>query len=228
MRKRFKQPLTVDWHCHVLPNMDDGAKQVNISLQMLQRLAEQGIELVTATPHYHAHHESIEAFLDRRAFAFAALQRATEGREDVPKLQLSAEVRIERGISCLPLEKLSTQSGVLLLELPFEKCKPWMLRELENVCYGTELTPMLAHVERYLPYLSKVDFAELFSLDGLIFQINADALQRGKSKRLVAKLRKKGVPIAVGSDAHNMDCRPPELHAMQSYVMRHQVPLFSR
>ena len=49
---RYGARRIVDMHCHVLPNVDDGAKSVEVSLQMLQIAAEEGITDMIVTPHY--------------------------------------------------------------------------------------------------------------------------------------------------------------------------------
>ena len=44
----------IDWHSHVLPEMDDGSHSVAESIAMMQAQAEQGVTTVIATPHFYA------------------------------------------------------------------------------------------------------------------------------------------------------------------------------
>lgn len=55
----------VDLHTHLLPHMDDGSKDTAMSLEMLRRQAEQGVNVVCATSHFYAHEEPPEAFCKR-------------------------------------------------------------------------------------------------------------------------------------------------------------------
>ena len=43
----------VDAHCHVLPEVDDGAQSMNETRQMLQMAYDEGIRYIIATPHHH-------------------------------------------------------------------------------------------------------------------------------------------------------------------------------
>ena len=60
----------IDFHTHILPNVDDGSKGVEESTLMLTRLFEQGVNKVIATPHFYANDESVDEFLLRRNAAF--------------------------------------------------------------------------------------------------------------------------------------------------------------
>ena len=56
----------IDWHSHILPGMDDGSKDPEESIAMLDMLEQQGIDTVIATPHFYANEETTEEFLGRR------------------------------------------------------------------------------------------------------------------------------------------------------------------
>lgn len=219
MSEKQNLPFQADWHCHVLPKMDDGAKHAAESLAMLRLLYAEGIRTVAATPHYYAHRESPREFAKRRQAALEVLLQEVEAqRVQIPKIMLGAEVHIERNISALELSPLANEAGILLLELPFQKLKPWMLREIENVAYGTEFTPMLAHVERYLPYYSKADYAALWALEQVVFQVNTSFTEHFRTRHMFKSLVKKDLPLVLGSDAHNMQSRPPTVRKAEQYA----------
>ena len=44
----------IDWHSHILPEMDDGSRDTDESIAMLEALKHQGVDTVIATPHFHA------------------------------------------------------------------------------------------------------------------------------------------------------------------------------
>ena len=44
--------MVIDMHTHILPHMDDGAKDTDTTRQMLQKSYAEGTEMVIATPHF--------------------------------------------------------------------------------------------------------------------------------------------------------------------------------
>ena len=53
-----------EYHCHILPGIDDGAKDVETSLAMIEMMKAQGVERIVATSHFYAHREkSVAEFL---------------------------------------------------------------------------------------------------------------------------------------------------------------------
>ena len=94
----------IDFHTHILPGVDDGSKNVEESLLMLDSMKNQGVKTVIATPHFYANDESVESFLSRRNEAFSSLKKSLA---DGPEIILGAEVRYYDGISRLEdLKKL--------------------------------------------------------------------------------------------------------------------------
>ena len=67
--------MLTEYHCHVLPSIDDGSDSVETSLAMLEVMKQQGVERVVFTPHFYAHREeSVESFIEKRAAAFDAIK----------------------------------------------------------------------------------------------------------------------------------------------------------
>jgi len=58
-----------DLHTHILPGMDDGARNVAMSLAMLEAERAQGVDTVVLTPHFYREREDAERFLQRREAA---------------------------------------------------------------------------------------------------------------------------------------------------------------
>ena len=61
----------VDFHTHILPGIDDGSQDVDMTKDMLLEEQKQGVGLIAATPHFYAHRMSMEGFLERRTEAMA-------------------------------------------------------------------------------------------------------------------------------------------------------------
>ncbi|MBQ8961896.1 MAG: capsular polysaccharide biosynthesis protein [Ruminococcus sp.] len=198
--------MLTDLHCHILPGIDDGARDREVSLQMLGMMKEQGVERVVATPHFYAHREkSVGEFLEKRRAAYESVAESSP----LPVI-LGAEVAIEHGISELPgIEKLAFEgTRLILLELPYRGFESWMAGEIEAVSSEYRLKVILAHVHRYLSYYSKEEIELVLGLD-VIPQINNEAFTTFKERRFVKRLMKEGRELAFGSDAHNITDRRP-------------------
>ena len=84
----------IDFHTHILANVDDGSQSLHESLCMLQREQEQGVEKIIATPHFYAHRDTVSQFLFRREEAIRLL---LQERQDISVL-IGAEVYYFPGI----------------------------------------------------------------------------------------------------------------------------------
>ena len=111
--------MLTDHHCHILPGIDDGSKNEDMSLEMIRQMHAQGVERIVATPHFYCHREkSVERFLEKRQQAFSKVKSL-----DIPikDIRLGAEVAIEHGISEVSgIEKLAIEgTNYILLEFPY-------------------------------------------------------------------------------------------------------------
>ena len=210
--------MLIEHHCHILPQIDDGSKSVEMSLEMIKLMRSQGVERIIATPHFYAHRENnnIKAYLEKRQNAYNRIIQADSSNSDI---LLGAEVAIEHGISKLPdIDKLRlADTNYILLELPYAGFQHWYLEEITNISYEYGFTPIIAHIHRYLDYYSKSEYEEVLKLDA-IFQINNEAFGNFKEKRFVKSLIKEGYPYLFGSDAHNLSDRKPNWDLLQKKV----------
>ena len=69
-----------DLHCHILPGMDDGAKDTAVSLELLRREYEDGVRNIAFTSHFNSERTTVEAFTVKRQAAFEQLTAALEGQ----------------------------------------------------------------------------------------------------------------------------------------------------
>ena len=196
--------MPIDYHTHILPDFDDGAKDVETSLKMLEMLKTQGVEQVIATPHFYAHREkSVKHFLEKRQCAFEKINNYSP----LPIL-LGAEIAIEHNISEVKdIEKLAIQgTKLILLELPYCEYRDWMSEEIYNISAEYGLKVILAHIHRYLEHYSKNQILHILSTDA-VFQINNEALGIFRERRFVKALINQD--YVFGSDCHNIAERKP-------------------
>ena len=208
--------MRTEYHCHILPGIDDGAKDVETSLSMIEMMKAQGIERIVATPHFYAHRESSAAeFLKKRQAAFEKIR----DRSPIKNIYLGAEVAVEHGISELKdIEKLAVEgTRMILLELPYRAYSKWMSEEIYNIGAEFKLRVMLAHVHRYLEYYSKDELEGILSAKA-VMQVNNEAFSGWKEKKLVKRLISDGKEFAFGSDAHNTGDRKPNWDLLKKKV----------
>lgn len=199
--------MLTDYHCHILPGMDDGAPDADTALDMIDMMKEQGVERIIATPHFYSHEErSLTEYLLRREDAFDSIADYTA----IPNILLGAEVAIEHGISKIPgIQQLAMEdSDMILLELPFRDYEDWMSEEINAISSEYGLKVVLAHIHRYLTYYSPENFEKILKTDA-IFQFNNDAFLLQRERDLLKRLIKEKKTIIFGSDAHNTDTRCP-------------------
>ena len=67
--------MLTEYHCHILPQIDDGSKSIEMSLKMAEIMQAQGVERIIATPHFYAHREkSVSDYLQKRQSAYAKIK----------------------------------------------------------------------------------------------------------------------------------------------------------
>lgn len=192
----------IDFHTHILPNMDDGSDSVQTSIDLLNILKNDGVKLVCLTSHFYPRNESIEDFLKRRQESFNKLNY--KGLD----LRLGAEVHYYRGISASEdIEKLCIENtNILLLELSFNSpINDNVIKDILNLKHKG-FTVILAHIERY--NINEKTLIELHN-NGILLQCNTEAFEGYFNSRNTLKWLEKGLIDVIGSDAHNLKDRKP-------------------
>ncbi len=204
--------MIIDFHSHILPQIDDGSQSVSETVEMLTRMKAQGIETVVATPHFYAKHDYPERFLERRRRGYEKLLSETT-KADLPRVLLGAEVAYFRGMSESKVLKDLVIEGTnaVLVELPMGKWNESMYRELKNIHTMQGLVPIVAHVDRYMtPYRSYGIPEKLAELPVLV-QANAEFFTEKSTAKKARKLLAKDMIHLLGSDCHNLTDRRPNL-----------------
>ncbi len=211
----------VDFHTHILPGVDDGAKDVQTTKRLLDLSAKMGIDGIVATPHFYADESKLEDFLRKRELAVREMLTVYD-KALHPKIYLGAEVSYFYGISSSKdIRQLAIKgTDLILIEMPYMPWDDRMLDELQSIQKELRLTPVIAHVERYWKLQSRKNLRRLMSLD-VRFQFSADFLAEGDNKRLVNKLIAKNAIHFVGSDCHNLGTRSQNLPDAVVALMKH-------
>ena len=204
----------IDYHCHILPQMDDGPDRLSECLTMLRHSKEQGVEVMVSTSHFYADEDYPAQFVERRNAAFRRLREAMgRNTESYPLIVLGAEVLYFPGISqAQDIEKLTIGSGrTILVEPPMAPWSDAMLDEIVELGENLHCQPVVAHVDRYMRMLKDKRLIDRVLERNLLVQVNASwFLDPGTVKSAVRSL-KQGKIHLIGSDCHNLLSRSPNL-----------------
>ncbi len=211
----------VDLHTHILPGMDDGAKTTAESLAMLRLQQEQGVTAVVLTPHFYRDRERAERFFRRRGECMERLTAALPDGEALPRLILGAEVTWMPNLCHweeLPQLCIGGTKN-LLLELPFTPWTDSLVNQLYDLMGRTGITPILAHLERYLRGQRREMVEAVLSLD-LPVQLSSDVLLHAMTRGSALRLLKSGRAHLLASDCHGTERRKPTLGPAMEVVRK--------
>lgn len=214
----------VDFHSHILPGIDDGSKDVQMSLAMLEKMKAYGTDTVCATSHYYARHRSIDSFLERRAKAFEALQSEIETNaphlNDI-EIRCGAEVAFYSGIAKEQnIERLCIEgTNTLLLEMPFTEWSDFEINTVADLCFNNRINVVIAHIERYYGFTSEMMIDQLMDLPVYV-QINAESIIPMFGRKKWLEMFRQQRAHLLGSDAHNLTDRVPNLGAARDIIKK--------
>lgn len=213
----------VETHCHILPALDDGAPDVQTSLEMIDRLKKQGARAIILTPHYYSDSISLNDFIAKRDRAFNELMQALP--QDSPVLIPAAEVYISDYIfSNINLDALKIgNSDYVLIEHSFScHFSESTYNRLRNLYCDYGIKPILAHVERYPSLMNDVDLIDEYIDMGCLIQANVDSFAgSGRSiRKKLFKYLESGRIHLLGSDCHNLSSRAPSYQAGVNEIVK--------
>lgn len=211
-----------DFHSHILPGIDDGSQNVDQSLQMLRQAESQGVTRMVATPHFYAHNNTPEAFLENRDKAQKQLQAAMEEESGLPEIVLGAEVYYFPGMSDVQeLQDMTIGNRpFLLVEMPFSTWTEDMYHELEQIELKQGLIPVIAHLDRYLTTWNRRSILNRLRKMQVLIQVNTAFFRNKKTQRIALKLLKKGQIHLLGTDCHDDQVRKPNLQEAVEIIRR--------
>ena len=211
----------IDIHSHILPGIDDGARDEKQSLAMLKMAAADGITGIIATPHFHY----------RRGHATPAqIKNAANQMQQMIK-DTGLNIQIHTGnelyythelLETVKAGEALTMAGsdYVLLEFSPETER----RKIQNAVYqflSEGYYPIIAHMERYQAFQKHPDFAVEICEMGAYYQLNAGSLLGAagwSTKRFSKNMLKSGMIQFIATDAHDLEKRPPEFGKAEEWV----------
>jgi protein-tyrosine phosphatase len=205
----------IDIHTHILPGIDDGAKNIEQSLAMAQIAVNDGITIIVATPHVIT--DEIENTKTQILENVYKLNKCLEQAGIPLKILPGAEYRLEpdlpRRLAAGEILTLNDTGRYLLVELPSMMVPDYT----ERILYALQLegvTPILAHPERNVGFTRDPQLLADLVARGILAQITAASTtgQFGRSvKKTAWNFLQLGYAHVIASDAHSPRERSPIL-----------------
>lgn len=220
-----------DLHSHILPGVDDGAKDLATSMEMLGISYKEGVRDLFLTPHYiRGNNQYQPEDLDR---IYAELCQAAAAEYPDLNLYLGNEIYYTPGIS----EDIRTgqihrmnDSRYVLVEFAVNITWSEMYQAMKELIRA-RVWPIIAHVERYrclVKQMGHID--ELIEME-VYLQLNAEGLLGGffdADTRWRRTLVKEGKISFLGTDAHDLNHRAPYIKDAAAWVTQKTSTDYSR
>ena len=226
---RFKS----DMHSHLIPGIDDGAQDMDQTIAMLAKFESLGYKKVVTTPHI-----MTDSFPNNPEIILSGLEKV---KNEIKKVGIEIEIEAAAEYyfdeTLMPKiknkELLTFGDNYVLVEFAFHS-PPQFLDQLFFELKTHGYRPVIAHFERYLYYLGKIDRAEKWRSEGINIQINLNSLfgQYGPEvQKQAEKLIDEGQFDFVGTDCHRIEhlmileknLSSPYLHKIGKYLIKNMV-----
>ena len=226
---RFK----VDIHSHLIPGIDDGSQTMDETIAMLAKFQSLGYKKVITTPHVMS-----DSFPNTSENILAGIE---DVREEIKKVGLTIEIEAaaeyyfdETFIAKIKTKDLLTfGDNYVLLEFAFHSPPQYidqMFFELQSRGYR----PVVAHFERYMYYLGKIDQATEWRRKGINIQININSLfghYGPEIKKQAERLIDAGEFDFIGTDCHRIEhlmllensLTSPYIHKIGNYLLKNTI-----
>ncbi len=201
-------PGFVDLHCHWIPGIDDGARDLVEAEALLRALAGLGFERVVATPHMRP-----GLFDNTREALCAAFDRAMKGLDGVPGLP-ERELSSEHFFDDVVFQRLCSGQGLpypggaaVLLEF-YESSFPPRVDQLLSELRRRGLTPVIAHPERYRMLWERPEILDRLLDLGAVALLDIAAVvgkYGSRPQRCAEQFLEAGAYYAACSDAHRAE-----------------------
>ena len=198
----------IDFHAHILPNIDDGSASMEESINLIKEAEQAGFTGIISTSHYLQNYYECDEKERRRILAELANQvKVADAEAEIPKLYLGSEIYISTDIMELLKEgKASTinETNYVLFELPMNS-KPLFVKEVVYKLIENGHNPIIAHPERYSYVKENIEFVREIKNMGALFQSNYGSvigMYGSSAKKTLKKLLKEDLITFLGSDVH--------------------------
>ena len=202
----------IDFHNHILPNLDDGSKSTEMSIKMLSHAEKQGITDVVNTVHYlHPKVDGIDISYDRIKGETKRLQSILDKASIKIKLHIGSEVYYQPNLIEYKNDPIATIGKGKFMLVEFS---PGFIPNTHKQTFFdlkmNGITPIIAHPERYKPVQSNINIIYDWLNAGCIIQVDAGSILGflGKPAQIASEeIIKQNWCQILGSDAHDLHKR---------------------
>ena len=213
----------IDIHSHVLPGVDDGAEDMEISIALADMAARSGVSGIVATPHCNIPDETDNYVSDELEQLWDTLDREIR-RADIP-------VTLYRGMEIFATPRVPelleqglvwtlNETDYFLIEFSFRE-DPDFCTDLLRRCAAGGYRPVIAHPERYFFIQDDPELAYEWCVAGYGLQLNKGSLlgRFGDGPRRTAEmLLDHGLGACVASDAHSPLYRTTDMTEIRAWL----------
>lgn len=195
----------IDFHSHIIPNVDDGSKSVEETFSLIKEAKQAGFEAIISTSHYIEN--SYESNVSEREVWINALQEGLNKENINLKLYLGNEIYFTENIIHLLEEGKATSinnSSYVLFEFPLNT-KPMNIYDVIYDMIGYKIVPVLAHPERYAFVQKEPELIYDLIQSGVLMQANYTSIlgrYGEKAQLIVRKFYENNMIHFLGSDVH--------------------------
>jgi protein-tyrosine phosphatase len=204
----------IDLHCHALPGIDDGPRDMDEALALCHAASADGIEVLAATPHLRSDHPGVrpEELAERCEQLNDALRAERLSLHVVPGGEVDLLWAQAASDEELRLASLCQGGRALLVETPYAA----LGEDFEDLLFRVQVRGyriLLAHPERNATLREHPERLAALVQRGILVQVTAPAfrdeghggLRRSPSRRFALRLVRDGLAHVVSSDAHRID-----------------------
>lgn len=213
----------IDLHVHILPDLDDGARDMDESLEMAEIALESGVDTIVATPHSNQEGR-FENYCSAELTQVYQEFRSRIKEERLPitilhGMEIFASEEIGERVSAGMLMGLN-HSKYYLMEFPFE-ADPWWMGERVEDLLAVGKIPLIAHPERYEAVQDYPTLVYEWLRMGCLTQVNKGSLFGKFGRRpqqAVEILLQNDLVTCVASDAHSPYMRTTYMGDAEGYL----------
>jgi protein-tyrosine phosphatase len=201
-RHRGAVRAPIDLHCHILPGIDDGARDMADAVEMARQAERDGIGAICATPHIRADHDVRVAELPARLAALAgAVKRAGCPTDVLTGGEVAEPIVDDLGDAELRAVTLGGGGRWILLEPAPGPLGDGLVAAVRGL-HGRGFRCVIAHPERHIGSDLRSRLAQLIG-EGALIQATAAALTDAATQPAMLGLAEAGLIHVLGSDSHS-------------------------